>query len=118
MNNNASFTKTQLQYTPMWNFQTESIIRSPFPENILNQITNRDLWQSFYASAKYDFSLWDKHNVKVLTGFNTEKFRQDYSLIGRGGMPDFDEFQINLSTSSPWGSGWAEEWSLVSWFAV
>ena len=117
LNNNASFTKTQLHYTPMWNFQTESIIRSPFPENILNQITNRDLWQSFYASAKYDFSLWDKHNVKVLTGFNTEKFRQDYSLIGRGGMPDFDEFQINLSTSSPWGSGWAEEWSLVSWFA-
>lgn len=117
LNNNSSFTKTQLKYTPMWNFQTESVIRSPFPENILNQITNRDIWQSFFGSVKYEFSIKDKHNIKILAGLNSEKYRSDYSLIGRGGMPDFEEFQVNLSTSSPWAGGSAEEWSLASGFA-
>lgn len=116
LNYNYSFNKTQLKYTPMWNFQTESIIRSPFPENILNQITMRERWKSWGGSAQYEFTIADDHNFKVLAGGTAEEFRSDYSLIGRGGMPDFEEYQINLSTSGVWAGGWAEEWSLVSFF--
>lgn len=116
LNYNYSFNKTQLKYTPMWNFQTESIIRSPFPENILNQITNRDRWNAYNGSAKYEFTLNDQHNFKILAGASAETYRYDYSLIGRGGMPDFEEYQVDLSTSGAWAQGKAEEWSLVSFF--
>jgi len=116
LNYNYSFNKTQLRYTPMWNFQTESIIRSPFPENILNQITNRERWNSWGGSAQYEFNIAEDHNIKVLAGASAETYRWDYSLIGRGGMPDFDEYQVDLSTSGAWAQGRAQEWSLVSYF--
>lgn len=117
INDNSLVTKTELHYLPMWNFQTESIIRSPFPENILNQQLYKDVLQTFYVTGQYSNTIKDAHNFKILAGFNTESFRSDYFMIGRGGMPDFDEFQISLSSTPPWGNGSAQEYSLVSAFA-
>lgn len=113
---NTLLTKTELHYEPMWNFQTESIVRSPFPENLMNQQMYNEVWQSFYFTGNYNFSINKKHNFNILGGFNSEVFKSDYYLIGRGGMPDFDEFQLDLSTSTPWTNGNAQEWALLSGF--
>ena len=49
LNNNASFTKTQLHYTPMWNFQTESIIRTSTKRSTMSSFLR--MYTSWYSHS-------------------------------------------------------------------
>ena len=70
-----------------------------------------DYYQAFNAFAEYSLSLAEKHNFKVLVGYNQEKKHNKYHWVGRKNLIDNDTPQINLAYGDISTSGSESMWS-------
>ena len=70
-----------------------------------------DYYQAFNVFAEYSLSLAEKHNFKVLVGYNQEKKHNKYHWVGRKNLIDNDTPQINLAYGDTSTSGSESMWS-------
>ena len=70
-----------------------------------------DYYQAFNVFAEYSLSLAEKHNFKVLVGYNQEKKHNKYHWVGRKNLIDNDTPQINLAYGDISTSGSESMWS-------
>ena len=70
-----------------------------------------DYYQAFNVFAEYSLSLAEKHNFKVLVGYNQEKKHNKYHWVGRKNLIDNDTPQINLAYGDTSTSGSESMWA-------
>ena len=70
-----------------------------------------DYYQAFNVFAEYSLSLAEKHNFKLLVGYNQEKKHNKYHWVGRKNLIDNDTPQINLAYGDTSTSGSESMWS-------
>lgn len=70
-----------------------------------------DYYQAFNVFAEYSLSLAEKHNFKVLVGYNQEKKHNKYHWVGRKNLIDNNTPQINLAYGDTSTSGSESMWS-------
>jgi len=70
-----------------------------------------DYYQAFNVFAEYSLSLAEKHNFKVLVGYNQEKKHNKYHWVGRKNLIDNDTPQINLAYGDIATSGSESMWA-------
>jgi len=79
--------------------------------------SNNDYYNSFNAFAEYTFSLAEKHNFKVLVGYNQEKKHNKYFYSGRKNLIDNTNPSINLATGDQAVGGSESQWATNGTFA-
>ena len=70
-----------------------------------------DYYQAFNVFAEYSLSLAEKHNFKVLVGYNQEKKHNKYHWVGRKNLIDNNTPQINLAYGDISTSGSESMWA-------
>lgn len=80
------------------------------------QNNNNDYYQAFNAFVQYDWTLAEKHNFRVMTGYNQEK-KVSGSFYGyRPNILTDDSYMLQYATGDPTVSSSATQWSINSWF--
>ena len=74
---------------------------------------NDDYYNAFNAFAEYTFSLKEKHNFKVMVGYNQENKHKKYHYAGRKNLIDSSNPSLNLA----YGDGSETHWSVNGFFA-
>ena len=79
--------------------------------------SNNDYYNAFNAFAEYSFSIAEKHNFKVLVGYNQEKKHNKYFYAGRKNLIDNTNPSINLATGDQSTGGSETQWATNGTFA-
>ena len=81
-------------------------------------VTNYDdLYNAFNAFAEYTFSLKEKHNFKVMVGYNQENKHKKYHYAGRKNLIDSSNPSLNLAYGDMAMNGSETHWSVNGFFA-
>lgn len=78
---------------------------------------NDDYYNAFNAFAEYTFSLKEKHNFKVMVGYNQENKHQKYHYAGRKNLIDSSNPSLNLAYGDMAMNGSETHWSVNGFFA-
>ena len=77
---------------------------------------NDDYYNAFNAFAEYTFSLKEKHNFKVMVGYNQENKHKKYHYAGRKNLIDSSNPSLNLAYGDMM-NGSETHWSVNGFFA-
>lgn len=81
-------------------------------------VTNNDnYYNAFNAFAEYTFSLKEKHNFKVMVGYNQENKHKKYHYAGRKNLIDSSNPSLNLAYGDMAMNGSETHWSVNGFFA-
>ena len=78
---------------------------------------NDDYYNAFNAFAEYTFSLKEKHNFKVMVGYNQENKHKKYHYAGRKNLIDSSNPSLNLAYGDMAMNGSETHWSVNGFFA-
>ena len=78
---------------------------------------NDDYYNAFNAFAEYTFSLKEKHNFKVMVGYNQENKHKKYHYEGRKNLIDSSNPSLNLAYGDMAMNGSETHWSVNGFFA-
>lgn len=78
---------------------------------------NDDYYNAFNAFAEYTFSLKEKHNFKVMIGYNQENKHKKYHYAGRKNLIDSSNPSLNLAYGDMAMNGSETHWSVNGFFA-
>lgn len=78
---------------------------------------NDDYYNAFNAFAEYTFSLKEKHNFKVIVGYNQENKHKKYHYAGRKNLIDSSNPSLNLAYGDMAMNGSETHWSVNGFFA-
>lgn len=78
---------------------------------------NDDYYNAFNAFAEYTFSLKEKHNFKVMVGYNQENKHKKYHYAGRKNLIDSSNPSLNLAYGGMAMNGSETHWSVNGFFA-
>ena len=78
---------------------------------------NDDYYNAFNAVAEYTFSLKEKHNFKVMVGYNQENKHKKYHYAGRKNLIDSSNPSLNLAYGDMAMNGSETHWSVNGFFA-
>ena len=78
---------------------------------------NDDYYNAFNAFAEYTFSLKEKHNFKVMVGYNQENKHKKYHYAGRKNLIDSSNPSLNLAYGDMAMNGAETHWSVNGFFA-
>lgn len=78
---------------------------------------NDDYYNAFNAFAEYTFSLKEKHNFKVMVGYNQENKHKKYYYAGRKNLIDSSNPSLNLAYGDMAMNGSETHWSVNGFFA-
>lgn len=78
---------------------------------------NDDYYNAFNAFAEYTFSLKEKHNFKVMVGYNQENKHKKYHYAGRENLIDSSNPSLNLAYGDMAMNGSETHWSVNGFFA-
>lgn len=78
---------------------------------------NDDYYNAFNAFAEYTFSLKEKHNFKVMVGYNQENKHKKYHYAGRKNLIDSSNPSLNLAYGDMAMDGSETHWSVNGFFA-
>ena len=78
---------------------------------------NDDYYNAFNAFAEYTFSLKEKHNFKVMVGYNQENKHKKYHYAGRKNLIDSSNPSLNLAYGDMAINGSETHWSVNGFFA-
>lgn len=78
---------------------------------------NDDYYNAFNAFAEYTFSLKEKHNFKVMVGYNQENKHKKYHYAGRKNLIDSSNPSLNLAYGDMVMNGSETHWSVNGFFA-
>lgn len=78
---------------------------------------NDDYHNAFNAFAEYTFSLKEKHNFKVMVGYNQENKHKKYHYAGRKNLIDSSNPSLNLAYGDMAMNGSETHWSVNGFFA-
>lgn len=78
---------------------------------------NDDYYNDFNAFAEYTFSLKEKHNFKVMVGYNQENKHKKYHYAGRKNLIDSSNPSLNLAYGDMAMNGSETHWSVNGFFA-
>lgn len=78
-------------------------------------VTNNDDY--YNAFAEYTFSLKEKHNFKVMVGYNQENKHKKYHYAGRKNLIDSSNPSLNLAYGDMAMNGSETHWSVNGFFA-
>lgn len=78
---------------------------------------NDDYYNVFNAFAEYTFSLKEKHNFKVMVGYNQENKHKKYHYAGRKNLIDSSNPSLNLAYGDMAMNGSETHWSVNGFFA-
>ena len=78
---------------------------------------NDDYYNAFNAFAENTFSLKEKHNFKVMVGYNQENKHKKYHYAGRKNLIDSSNPSLNLAYGDMAMSGSETHWSVNGFFA-
>ena len=78
---------------------------------------NDDYYNAFNAFAEYTFSLKEKHNFKVMVGYNQENKHKKYHYAGRKNLIDSYNPSLNLAYGDMAMNGSETHWSVNGFFA-
>ena len=78
---------------------------------------NDDYYNAFNAFAEYTFSLKEKHNFKVMVGYNQENKHKKYHYAGRKNLIGSSNPSLNLAYGDMAMNGSETHWSVNGFFA-
>lgn len=78
---------------------------------------NDDYYNAFNAFAEYTFSLKEKHNFKVMVGYNQENKHKKYHYAGRKNLIDSSNPSLNLAYGDMAMNSSETHWSVNGFFA-
>ena len=78
---------------------------------------NDDYYNAFNAFAEYTFSLKEKHNFKVMVGYNQENKHKKYHYAGRKNLIDSSNPSLNLAYGDMAMNVSETHWSVNGFFA-
>lgn len=78
---------------------------------------NDDYYNAFNAFAEYTFSLKEKHNFRVMVGYNQENKHKKYHYAGRKNLIDSSNPSLNLAYGDMAMNGSETHWSVNGFFA-
>ena len=78
---------------------------------------NDDYYNAFNAFAEYTFSLKEKHNFKVMVGYNQENKHKKYHYAGRKNLIDSSNPSLNVAYGDMAMNGSETHWSVNGFFA-
>lgn len=78
---------------------------------------NDDYYNAFNAFAEYTFSLKEKHNFKVMVGYNQENKHKKYHYAGRKNLIDSSRPSLNLAYGDMAMNDSETHWSVNGFFA-
>lgn len=78
---------------------------------------NDDYYNAFNAFAEYTFSLKEKHNFKIMVGYNQENKHKKYHYAGRKNLIDSSNPSLNLAYGDMAMNGSETHWSVNGFFA-
>ena len=78
---------------------------------------NDDYYNAFNAFAEYTFSLKEKHNFKVMVGYNQENKHKKYHYAGLKNLIDSSNPSLNLAYGDMAMNGSETHWSVNGFFA-
>ena len=78
---------------------------------------NDDYYNAFNAFAEYTYSLKEKHNFKVMVGYNQENKHKKYHYAGRKNLIDSSNPSLNLAYGDMAMNGSETHWSVNGFFA-
>lgn len=78
---------------------------------------NDDYYNAFNAFAEYTFSLKEKHDFKVMVGYNQENKHKKYHYAGRKNLIDSSNPSLNLAYGDMAMNGSETHWSVNGFFA-
>ena len=78
---------------------------------------NDDYYNAFNAFAEYTFYLKEKHNFKVMVGYNQENKHKKYHYAGRKNLIDSSNPSLNLAYGDMAMNGSETHWSVNGFFA-
>lgn len=78
---------------------------------------NDDYYNAFNAFAEYTFSLKEKHNFKVMVGYNQENKHKKYHYAGRKNLIDSSKPSLNLAYGDMAMNDSETHWSVNGFFA-
>ena len=78
---------------------------------------NDDYYNAFNAFAEYTFSLKEKHNFKVMVGYNQENKHKKYHYAGRKNLIDSSNPSLILAYGDMAMNGSETHWSVNGFFA-
>lgn len=78
---------------------------------------NDDYYNAFNAFAEYTFFLKEKHNFKVMVGYNQENKHKKYHYAGRKNLIDSSNPSLNLAYGDMAMNGSETHWSVNGFFA-
>lgn len=78
---------------------------------------NDDYYNAFNVFAEYTFSLKEKHNFKVMVGYNQENKHKKYHYAGRKNLIDSSNPSLNLAYGDMAMNGSETHWSVNGFFA-
>ena len=78
---------------------------------------NDDYYNAFNAFAEYTFSWKEKHNFKVMVGYNQENKHKKYHYAGRKNLIDSSNPSLNLAYGDMAMNGSETHWSVNGFFA-
>lgn len=78
---------------------------------------NDDYYNAFNAFAEYTFSLKEKHNFKVMVGYNQENKHKKYHYAGRKNLIVSSNPSLNLAYGDMAMNGSETHWSVNGFFA-
>ncbi len=114
----ASISHSSYNYEPLdlWNFQTENKVlnSSAFHNSVSNSFskTQRQVWDLY---ASYSRSL-EKHNLKLMGGFNQEKWDYTYFNASKIDLISMDVPVLNAASNLPQAGGSGEAYRMRSYF--
>ncbi|MGV3641996.1 MAG: TonB-dependent receptor [Adhaeribacter sp.] len=85
--------------------------------NRLNEYRWRDYYNAMNVFGTYAISLADKHNFKLMAGYNQEDFERDRVFAQQGGLLIRDLANLALGTELMAANGSAELWAVKGYFS-
>lgn len=101
-------------YTPVPGTENYYPWTNPSSVTVTN---NDDYYNAFNAFAEYTFSLKEKHNFKVMVGYNQENKHKKYHYAGRKNLIDSSNPSLNLAYGDMAMNGSETHWSVNGFFA-
>jgi TonB-linked SusC/RagA family outer membrane protein len=84
--------------------------------NRLSEYRWRDYYNALNAFGTYSLTLGNKHNFKLMSGFNQEEFERDRVMAQQGGLLIRDLENLALGTELMAADGSSELWAVQGYF--
>ncbi|MHC2992751.1 TonB-dependent receptor [Pontibacter sp. HJ8] len=95
---------------------SERLAQQTVGVNSLSEYRWRDYYNALNAFGTYSLSLGNKHNFKLMAGFNQEQFDRDRVMAQQGGLLIRDLENLALGTELMAADGSSELWAVQGYF--